>query len=194
MFRINERPAFLLDKEKIEGAGLVRGPWIKELKKLFIAGQLRHSPLEILRAKSESIEPDRVEDAETLYLGIRRQQAPASIGYLTDVGFTPENRQRIKEFLQGVDWLICECTFLRDDLAKARRSYHLCTTDLNQLLEELRPRYVLPMHLSKTYLGRSEQLYQELQPPAGTTLLKLPEHLTPRPLLPEELPPLEPQP
>ena len=38
------------------------------------------------------------------------------------------------------------------------------------------------MHLSKTYSGNSTELYRELQPPFGTTILQIPLQLTPRPL------------
>lgn len=34
--------------------------------------------------------------------------------------------------------------------------------DVNALLEQIQPRYFLPIHLSKTYLGRSDELYREL--------------------------------
>jgi ribonuclease Z len=46
------------------------------------------------------------------------------------------------------------------------------------------------MHFSKTYLGRCPELYQELSPPPGTTVLRLPEHMTPRPIYAGEAVPL----
>jgi ribonuclease Z len=49
------------------------------------------------------------------------------------------------------------------------------------------------MHLSKTYNGRCQQLYQELEMPPKVSLLKLPDHLLARPLLPCDLPRLPPE-
>ena len=84
--------------------------------------------------------------------------------------------------------LCCECTFLAGDLHKARASHHLCTTDVNQLAADLRPRSLLPMHLSKAYIGEPRALYGELTPSPDTRLLELPDYVTARPLLLTELP------
>jgi ribonuclease Z len=51
-------------------------------------------------------------------------------------------------------------------------------------------RFLPPMHFSKSYSGKSHLLYEELKTPPGVTLLRLPEHLTPRPLLTSEIPKL----
>lgn len=187
-FRITERPAFLVDEGRLEAAGLVGGEWLRVLKKRFYAGKLAGEPLVVLRRRGEAIVEEPVSDAAALYECIRRSEAPASIGYLTDIGFNAENLARVEALLTGVTLLVCECSFLAGDLAKARVSHHLCTSDLRELAARLRPRYLLPMHLSKSYQGRSHLLYEELAMPAGVTLLRLPDHLTPRPLLPDEVP------
>ncbi|WP_305041638.1 ribonuclease Z [Geoalkalibacter sp.] len=189
IYRITELPGFALDEGRMAVAGLVPGPWIKELKQLFFAGDLQGRRLRIPRGVGDA-GPDAEEtDAAALYERIRARATPASIGYFTDLGLTPENRRRLKDLLGGVTLLIGECTYLAQDEARARAAHHLCSTDINVLLDELRPAWFLPMHLSKSYLGRSERLFRELEPPAGTTILRLPERLTPRPLIPADLPP-----
>ncbi len=80
-----------------------------------------------------------------------------------------------------------ECTFLRADRDKARASHHLCTDDVNDLVRRLQPQAVLPMHLSKSCIGRLGELYRELEMPTGTEVIRLPEHVAPRPLLPAEV-------
>jgi ribonuclease Z len=47
------------------------------------------------------------------------------------------------------------------------------------------------MHFSISYRGKSPLLYEELKAPPGVTLLRLPEHLPPRPLLAAEIPKLQ---
>lgn len=47
----------------------------------------------------------------------------------------------------------------------------------------LAPDFLIPMHLSKSYLLRTVDLYTELHPPQGTTILPLPQHLVPEPLM-----------
>lgn len=183
-FRISEQPSFLVDEEKLLRLGLEKGDWLRRLKKGFytggldggidvplIGGGMRHIP-----------------SAAVLYEEITKEIVPSSIGYVTDVGFTEGNIARIVSLTKGVTLLVCECSFLAGDSGKARASHHLCTDDLNHLADLIRPRFLLPMHLSKSYTGNSHLLYQEIEPPPGTTLLRIPEHMTPRPLMAHEFP------
>ncbi len=188
MYRIMEQPAFSLEEKKLEQAGLIRGNWLRILKKRFYGGFLDQEPLTVLRRRDETVREEIVSDARALYETIRADEQPAAIGYLTDVGFSDENLVKILSLMEEVTLLVCECSFLAGDRDKARISYHLSTTDLNHLMDRLRPPFVLPMHLSKSYSGQSGSIYEELDPPAGVTLLRLPDHVAPRPLLASEVP------
>lgn len=187
-FRVTERESFLVDGTRFEQADLVAGEWLRELKKRFYDGTLAGA-LTILRRSGEKVAAETVDDAAALYASIRKEQSTSSIGYLGDMGFCSENLSKARTLLQGVTLLVCECSFLAADREKARASHHLCTDDVSALLEEMHPAFVLPMHLSKTYIHRWEAVYDELRLPAGTTLLRIPPHVTPRPLIPCELPP-----
>jgi ribonuclease Z len=189
-FRVTERPAFLVDEGKLEGEGLSKGDWLRHLKKLFYLGWPAEVPLRVLRGGEAETTEEPVADPCALYETIRKVETPAAIGYLTDIGFTEGNLAKVLPLLDGVTLLLCECSFLAEDLEKARLSHHLATVDLNFLAERLRPRFLLPMHLSKSYIGRSHLLYEQLAFPPGVTLLRLPEHLTPRPLLASDVPKL----
>lgn len=186
-YRIDERPAFTVDEERLVAAGWEKGPWLQTLKRRFKSGDLGREPLSVPRRQGEVPGEVEVADPARLYRAIRREQPPPSIGYVTDIAWSAENLSVLRSLLGGVTLLVCECAFLRRDRDRARASAHLCTSDLNALVDELRPRFLLPMHLSKSYLGRSALLYDELELPAGVTLLRLPEYRTPRPLLPREL-------
>ena len=188
IFRITERPSFGVDETKLQQAGLVRGNWLRSLKKRFYGGMPDREPLTVLRRRDEKIGEEVVGDARVLYENIRREEAPAGIGYLTDIGFNDENLAKVLPLMQGVALLVSECSFLAQDREKARVSRHLCTTDLNYIMDKLRPPFVLPMHLSKSYSDRSRLVYEELEPPPGVTLLRLPDHVAPRPLLAAEVP------
>src|SRR6185369_17206119 len=114
-------------------------------------------------------------------------QQGASLGYVTDVGWTPDNVTRMEGLLAGLTLLCAECTFLKSDLEKARATYHLCSVDLNDLAARLSPKFLLPMHLSKSYLYHTVDLFQELSPPAGTVLIRLPKHIVPEPVTVEDV-------
>lgn len=186
-FRLTEQEIFTIDPAALAAEGLHPGPWLPELKKRWECGELGHAPLEILKATDAGPQVIQVADAAALYARLRAARAAASLGYVTDVGFTAANRERL-QMLAEVSLLCCECTFLAVDKAKARVSRHLCSSDVNRLTAELRPRALLPMHLSKAYIRRPLDLYGELQLPDGTRLLRLPDYVTPRPKLLTELP------
>ena len=182
IFRIDERPAFGIDEMKLERNGLVKGEWLRVLKRKLLReddGQ----PLPVLRRTGDGVREERVVDYRSLYAAIRRDNTCASIGYMTDIGFSEENVERVVALLKGVTLLVCECAFLADHRDKARLSHHLCTSDLNRLVDIVRPHFVLPMHLSKTHAGHSNRLYDELEFPPEIELLRLPDRVTPRPLL-----------
>ena len=188
IFRVSEAPAFLVDRQRLRAAGLLPGPWLKELKRRFHDDFHEATPIEIWRDGGDGQPVAENTDAAALYRSIRRDGAPAGIGYLSDLGMTPADLDTICSLMQGVKLLVSECTFLAADQEKARISAHLCTTDLNRICRQVQPELLLPMHLSKTYIGDAQRLYAELEVPSGTQLLQLPDYMTPRPLLPGELP------
>ncbi|MHB8709470.1 MAG: MBL fold metallo-hydrolase, partial [Desulfuromonadales bacterium] len=187
-FRLTEAEIFAIDPGALAREGLHPGPWLRELKGRWKRGTLGAQPLEVMIAAEEVTQATTITDDAALYRRLRADRPAASIGYTTDVGFTASNRHRLHELLMGVSLLCCECTFLAADQAKARASHHLCSSDVNRLAAELRPKALLPMHLSKAYINRPFDLYDELSPPEGTRLLRLPDYVTPRPLLLTEFP------
>ncbi len=189
MFRINERPHFQIDDRLLQENGWQRGPWIGVLQKRFCRGELANGqPLKVLQQNGYTTREVSIDDVESFYRDLRGPTTTVSIGYLTDIGFTEKNIDQACSLLSGVSLLISECTYLAQDLAHARVAYHLCTDDLNALVVKLHPQYLLPMHLSKGYLHHSNELYQQLQLPNSVTLLRIPDRVPPRPLLPHEIP------
>jgi len=189
-FRLTEAEIFSIDPARLAAEQLLPGVWLRELKGRWKTGNLDARPIEVLRNTAAGGETVLAADAATLYARLRAVRPAASLGYVTDVGFTAANCSQMQELLIDVSLLCCECTFLAADVDKARASHHLCSSDVNRLTATLKPRVLLPMHLSKAYMHQPDAVYQELSPPAGTRLLRLPAYLTPRPRLLTELPPV----
>lgn len=189
-FRLTEAEIFAIDPDALTREGLQPGSWLRDLKERWKRGTLGVRPLEVTVSGPDGPQTTMITDDAALYRRLRADRPAASIGYVTDVGFTAANRQRLHRLLAGVSLLCCECTFLAADETKARASHHLCSSDVNQLAAELRPKALLPMHLSKAYINRPFDLYDELSPPQGTRLLRLPDYVTARPKLLTEFPPV----
>ena len=187
IFRINERPAYIIDKGRLAELNLLPGPWLGTLKRCFLRDEKFPEQLKVYQRQGGCRREILINDVPHLVQRLVQKQKTVSIGYISDVGFNAANQAKIIKLMKGVDLLICECTFLREAKERARASWHLCTDDINDLLAELQPQFFLPMHLSRSYSRRSSELYRELVLPIGTTVLKLPLHLTPRPLLANEL-------
>jgi ribonuclease Z len=187
-FRLTETEVFSIDPAALASAGLHPGPWLRELKRRWQRGETGRGPLTVLRNTGDGPQEMTIIDDAALYRRLRSERPPASIGYVTDVGFSAANRAHLQGLLAGVSLLCCECTFLAEDVLKARASQHLCTIDVNQLCADLQPHTLLPMHLSKAYVHDPRALYRELTPPPATRLLELPNYVSARPLLLTELP------
>lgn len=185
-FRVSERPMFSVDPMRMEALGILPGDWIRDMKSRIWKGREGVDVIIPYRV-GEGVRTVREDDPNRLYGQILGEQRSASIGYVTDVGWTADNVQRMAGFLSGLTLLCAECTFLKSDVEKARSSYHLCSADLSELSALLAPRFLLPMHLSKSYLRRTVDLYQELSPPAGTQVIRLPDHIVPAPLSVEDV-------
>lgn len=183
IYRLNEKPVFVIDEQKLKQHNLQKGPWLDDLKVWFFNHRQTETSASVIPL---SLAPEMTNPGE-LYDRIKTDTEGFSIGYLTDIGFTRQNINTIIDLLKGVTLLVCECTYLKENKEKARESYHLCTDDLNELVQALKPAYLLPMHLSKTYLNRSEEFYRQLVLPSHCQLIRLPERILPPPIFPEDI-------
>ena len=181
VFRFNEKSNFSVDIKKVEAEGMVPGAWLSELKDRLIKPKSHAVPVAATFKVDGKVEKKSIDDERGLYEKIKREGLLSSVGYITDIGYTEQNMAKIKTLMSNVTLLICECAFLKAQKDKARQSYHLCTDDVNELLRLIKPQFVLPMHLSKS--DKEDQLYKELDPPLGCSVVKLPRRVSAEPLV-----------
>lgn len=186
-YRFTEKPIFQISEQKIDTNGYIKGDWISDLKHW-------HSNPEqvkqiLVPEKHDNANPVTVKIApETLFRKIAKEVEMPGIGYVSDIGYTPENIRGLSRLLNGVTLLVCECTYMKSEKNKARESYHLCTDDLNRIVDLIRPKYLIPIHMSKSYLGQSDKLFNELSLPDDCMMLKLPERVASMPLRTKDTP------
>jgi ribonuclease Z len=185
-YRVQEKPHFAIDPVLMQQNGIIPGDWIRDLKSSVWKGRIK-TGISVLRSAGGIEREEKLDDPDSFYSSIQATYPCASIGYLCDVGWTRDNIDKIVSFLSGTTLLCADCTFLAADVEKARNSYHFCTEDLNELAIRLSPRFLLPIHLSKSYIYRTVDLYKELHPPEGTTILPLPKHIVPAPLMVQDV-------
>jgi ribonuclease Z len=192
-FKFTEKPRFAVDESKIAQLGYVKGRWLKDLKFQFNNPEKsRVTEIELSRHDKSGKMLVEKHDPTLLYKRIQRNMPLVSIGYMTDLGYSEKNVKKICPLMKDVTLLVSECTYLKNEMDKARQTHHLCTHDVNRLLELVKPSHYLPMHLSNKYLHRHELLYEELEGPKNCTILQLPDRLTPAPMLPTQCPELFP--
>lgn len=189
-FRLTEKDVFTINQARLRAAGFLPGPWLEELKARWKSEWRDSRSIDALLDTLGGMHHQPITDVAGLYEQVRDDKPAASLGYVTDIGYTTVNRQHLQKLLTDVGLLCCECTFLAADKDKARRSRHLCTLDVSELVTELRPRVLLPMHLSKAYIRKPFDIYDELVLAGNVRLLRLPAYLTPRPRLLTEFPPV----
>ncbi len=106
------RPRPAVRAGALERLGLAQGPWIGDLKRRLLAGE----------AAAEVELPDgRLLPAERLL----ETRPGVGLGYLTDLGDTPANREGAVDLVRGVDVLFCEAGFTVDRTEWAAAAGHL---------------------------------------------------------------------
>ncbi len=154
--RINIRP------EALAAAGLAPGPWLTGLKQA------------ILKAQFESLltlpDGNRRRVAE-LMAELTLVQPGESLVYATDLGDTPENRERLIALAAGAHTLVCEATFLTSDRPQAERTGHLTTQACGEIAQAAGVRYLIPCHISRRYEAEIDRVYAEIAAACPQTVI-----------------------
>lgn len=132
--------------DELNRRGLKPGAWIKQLQTLLASGSY-DTPITI--------------DANTYRAGdlgaeIFDSQIPRSVGYLTDLQFSWPNLKRIKQLMEGVDFLVCEANFASSDYQKAYKKLHLTLNQAMLIAAYIRADEIEVFHISNLYQDLSK--------------------------------------
>lgn len=137
-------------KNRLESRGLPTGPWLTELKKLARSGAPEETPVNVRwRTREGSRE-------ETFPLGELKRDVlefvpGQKVCYVTDSGWTPQNRERVIPFVANADLLFIEAVFLEADRKLAAAKSHLTTTQAGTIARLASVKEAQPFHFSSRY-------------------------------------------
>lgn len=159
-YSLQEQFHINVNKQKLHGAGLPIGAWLKDVKQYIWQGQ-----------------PDNFRFTATLYDEHRRQEREFVLGevkerfltisqgqkiaYVVDARYDEENEAKIVSLAQGADLFYCESPYLDVDAEKARARYHLTARQAGHMARKAQVRNFVVFHFSPRYTGQGEALERE---------------------------------
>lgn len=159
-FSLEEKAHVNVMKNRLDEMGLAVGPWLRELKRAILRGAPDDTPI---RAMARD---NRCEIA--CRLGELRGRAVHMVAgqkvcYVTDAGYTQENREKILTLATGADHLFIEAAFLDSEAERATARSHLTARQAGELARACAATRVTPFHFSPRYTGREQELRDEFE-------------------------------
>lgn len=141
-------------KDRLDRLGLPTGAWLREAKQAVIDDAPDDTQVHIDGGRSVALGRLKGE--------VLRIVPGQKIGYIVDVGYTPENVERIAALVAAADILFIEAPFAAEDAARAADRAHLTTTQAGVIARIARVKRVEPFHFSPRHAGEEGRLLGEV--------------------------------
>ena len=161
-YLLKERFHLNVNKEKLKELGLDVGPWLSDLKKSVYANKSDNYILKV-PVKERQVAATKEYKLGHLKKEVLKTTPGQKIGYIVDCDYTPENRGKILSFMNRVDVLYIEASFLDNDKKRARETAHLTAKEAGELAREAGVKKMQVFHFSHKYSGNEEVLVEEAQ-------------------------------
>jgi ribonuclease Z len=162
-YALEEKNHVNIMKNRLSELGLPTGPWLAELKRNIVRGEADDKRFRIWWPGAEGL-VERYFVLGELKNMIMHIVPGQKIAYVTDTAYTPANAAKIVDLARGADYLFIEATFLDADRERAGERYHLTALQAGLLARQAGAARVIPFHFSPRYLGREDELREELGP------------------------------
>lgn len=78
-------------------------------------------------------------------------QKGIKISYITDIIYSPQNKEKVIKLVENSDYLYCESVFTQRDIEQAKKVYHLTTKQTAQIASEANVKNLIVFHFSRRY-------------------------------------------
>lgn len=148
-------------KARLEDLGLSTGPWLQKLKRAVFEDAAAATPITVPGSTGKCASKTlTVGELKRKVLRISRGQ---SIAYITDIGNTPANKEKIRILAKGVDHLFIEAAFMDRDRETAAAKRHLTAAQAGRLAALAGVGAITVFHFSPRYEGAGEAVSAEAQ-------------------------------
>ena len=144
-FSLIERFYINIIKEGLKELGLEIGPWINRFKDALYNNQGLDTDFQVSWEEGGEIVREKRFNLGELSEKIARISPGQKIAYITDVVFSPDNREKIIGLSKDADHLFIEAAFLHRDIESARKKYHLTARGSRTACKRGRGKAVFPV-------------------------------------------------
>ena len=146
-------------KNIIEKMNLPVGPWIGELKRRLYRDPDANDVITVPGHPSGT--SGRTFRIKELAQEITTVTPGQKIAYVTDIGYTEQNRRSIVNAAKDVDHLYIEAAFMEKHKAIAGAKYHLTARQAGKIAAMARAKQFSLFHFSPRYLGMERAIQEE---------------------------------
>lgn len=147
-YQLNFPTYWKTDINKILSDGLTPGPWISQLQ---AQDEIKDTSIDI-NGRAYIIK-----DLKERYFTAHVR----SCAYLTDIGFTRDNLERLCRIFSQTYLFFCESSFRVEDAKRAREKDHLTSKQAALIAAKLGVKIFEPFHFSNIYGKNEEDTYNE---------------------------------
>ena len=165
-FSLKESTHYNIDKDRLRRQGIPVGPWLGELRTQLRSSAPGEKPFRVRWQDGDTPREQEKTIAEWCR-DLVRISAGQKIAYVTDIGFTAANQQKVANLAAEADLFYCEAQFLDEDRDEARRRGHLTAQQAGLLARQAQVKKLILFHFSPRYRGREEEIQHEAEEAFG---------------------------
>lgn len=156
-YQIQSPVRYKIDMDRVKDLNLKAGPWLRQL-------QIHAQRREFDQIIDTNKKPYQVAD---LIKQVATEIPSQGVAYLTDIGFSKNNLDKITTAFSPNGTVICESSFAVKDKDRATDKAHLTSYQAAMIARNLKASSFQVFHISNLYAGKEEEVakeaYQALQ-------------------------------